>query len=213
MLLLYSAAPSSASYRVRIALELKGLDYEILPLDLNSGQHLSDEYRARNPESRVPLLVDGHFSLGQSMAIFDYLEARAPNPPLFPESMRLRARVLAFCQLIASDVQPLQTVGTLRMLAELGLPPEGIDRWKAHWIHRGLSLAEQAVVAHGDHGYCFDEVPTAADCLLVPQMHTAVRLGLTVDAYPRLRRITERCLAHPAFAAAHPDRHPAIKAG
>lgn len=211
MLQLHAYWRSSASYRVRIALNLKGLPYQIHPVHLVKGggeQHLP-AYRALNPEGRVPLLVDGDFKLGQSLAIFSYLESQYPSPPLLPEDARLRARAWQFCEAINADIQPLQNLGPLGYLTGvLGLNETQKTEWARHWIHRGFTALEQEVADLPERASLFSDAPGYADCCLVPQMFAARRFGLDLSQYPRLAAISSRLEQLPAFLAAHPERQP-----
>jgi maleylacetoacetate isomerase len=212
MLKLYSYWRSSASYRVRIALNLKGLAYEILPVHLlkDGGQQRSAEYRALNPQGRVPLLVDGDFRLNQSLAILEYLEACHPQPALLPADERLRAQVRAFCHTIAADIQPLQNLSTLQYLSqELNASEAQKEAWLRHWIEAGLSALEEQVAARAaNRAFVFGEQPGWAECLLVPQMYAARRFRCDPARFPWLASVAARCEVLPAFAAAHPDRQP-----
>ena len=210
-MLLYGYWRSSASYRVRIALNLKGLAYETRPVHLvkDGGQQHSPDYRALNPQARVPFLVDGDFALGQSLAILDYLETRCPTPALVPADARERARMTAFSHAIASDIQPLQNLGPLGYLTrELGVSDTQKAVWLKHWIERGLSALETEWASRPPSTYVMGETPTHADCLLVPQMYAAERFGCNAARYPRLFAHAEAARALPAVAAAHPDRQP-----
>lgn len=211
MLKLYSYWRSSASYRVRIALHLKSIPFEYLPVDLvrDGGEQHQPDYLALNPQGRVPLLVDGEFRLGQSLAILEYLEARYPQPPLIPHNPVERARMWAFCHAIAADIQPLQNTGPLKYLVrELKLGDDQRDRWARHWIQRGLEALE-AELAGRPAGPCvFGDAPSLADCLLVPQIYNAERYGCDASRYPRLARLARDLRERPAFLAAHPDRQP-----
>lgn len=210
MLKLYSYWRSSASYRVRIALNLKGLAYETIPVHLveGGGHQYSAEYRALNPQARVPLLVDGDFRLNQSMAILEYLEARYPQPALLPTDAQAAARVRAFCQTLAADVQPFHNLSTLDQLkTRFGADEAARTDWMRHWIERGLSVLEQEQ-PDGPASFVFGDAPTLADCLLVPQLYAAERFGCDAAQYPRLAAIGAHCNALPAFQRAHPDQQP-----
>jgi maleylacetoacetate isomerase len=211
LLRLYSFWRSSASYRVRIALALKGLPYEYVAVSLvkDGGQQHAPEYRALNPQGRVPLLVDGEFRLSQSLAILDYLESLQPQPALLPAEPTLRARVLAFCHAIAADIQPLQNTGVLQRLGEqFGADEAGKAGWNRHWIERGLAALEQERAGVPDSPYAFGDAPTWADCVLLPQHYNAERWGCDTGRFPLLHRLALRLRDQPAFAAAHPDRQP-----
>jgi maleylacetoacetate isomerase len=207
MLKLYNYWRSSSSYRVRIALNLKLIQYESIPVHLlrDGGEQHKPEYRALNPQEMVPLLVDGDFALGQSLAIFQYLEAQVPQPALVPEDSRDAARMWSFCQVIASDVQPLHNTRLLQYLGkEFGVDEERRKTWVQHWIGLNLDALEQELQSREATPYCFGETPTYADCCLVPQLYAAERFGAVRD-WPRLQAIATRCREHEGFIAAHPD--------
>ena len=209
MLKLYSYWRSSASYRVRLALHLKGLAFEVTPVHLvkDGGQQHAAPYKALNPEGRVPLLVDGDFKLGQSLAIFQYLEAQYPTPPLLPANARLRARAWQFCEAINADIQPLQNLGALNYLTgTLGVSEEQKLAWIRHWINRGLSALEQEIADLPERAALFGDDPGYADCCLVPQMYAARRFGADLTLFPRLADTSTRLELLPAFVAAHPER-------
>ncbi|NKF22063.1 maleylacetoacetate isomerase [Solimonas marina] len=211
MLKLYSYWRSSASYRVRIALNLKQLPYEIVPIHLvrDGGEQHGTAYRALNPQQRVPLLVDGDFHLQQSLAIIDYLDARLPQPRLIPLDPQRRARVLAFAMAVIADIQPLQNTGTLRYLQdELGLSDTARGDWLRHFIGTTLRALEVERADAPDTPFVFGDEPTLADCVLVPQLYAALRFGCDAEQFPRLARIAAHCESLPAFALAHPSRQP-----
>ena len=211
MIRLYSFWRSSASYRVRIALNLKGLPYEYVPVHLvrDGGEQNAPAYRALNPQGRVPLLVDGDFRLAQSLAILDYLESVKPQPALCPSDPRQRARMLAFCHAIASDIQPLQNTGPLKMLGdEFGADDARKAAWNRHWIQRGLEALEAERAGAPETTCAFGDTPTWADCVLVPQVYNAERWECDVARFPKLYAVAQRLRALPAFAAAAPERQP-----
>lgn len=211
MLKLYSYWRSSASYRVRIALNLKGLAYETIPVHLvkDGGQQHQPAYRALNPQGRVPLLVDGDFKLGQSLAIFGYLESQHPEPALLPADPRQRARVWQFCEAINADMQPLHNLGPLGYLSrEFGISEEQKLAWIRHWIDRGLSALEQDIADLPERAYVFGDAPSYADCCLAPQLYAARRFGSDLTKYPRLAALATRLEQLPAFVAAHPEQQP-----
>ncbi len=210
MLKLYAAWRSSASYRVRIALNLKGVPYEIAPVHLtrDGGEQFSETYRQLNPQARVPLLVDGEVRINQSLAILEYLESRYPQPALIGGDALLQARIRAFCITIAADIQPLQNISVLEYLREpLGVDEAARDAWLQHWITRGLAALE-AEGTGAETPFVFGHTPTWADCMLVPQVYAAARFGCDAGRYPRLARIAAHCASLPAFQRAHPDRQP-----
>ena len=211
MLKLYSYWRSSASYRVRIALNLKGLAYETIPVHLvkDGGQQHQPAYRALNPQGRVPLLVDGDFKLGQSLAIFGYLESQYPEPALLPADPKQRARIWQFCEAINADMQPLHNLGPLGYLSrEFGISEEQKLAWIRHWIDRGLSALEQDITDQPERAYVFGDAPSYADCCLVPQMYAARRFGGDLAKYPRLAALATGLEQRPAFVAAHPEQQP-----
>lgn len=215
MLKLYGYWRSSASYRVRIALNLKGLAYETVPVHLvkDGGQQYGEDYRRLNPQARVPFLVDGDFGLAQSLAILEYLEERFPEPALVPAELRERARMMAFCQAIASDIQPLQNLSPLGYLSrELGISEAQKAAWLKHWIERGLVALEAEWASRPASLLVMGETPTLADCLLVPQIYAAERFGCDAARYPRMQAHAQAARALPAFAAAHPDQQPDAQA-
>ena len=209
MLKLYSYWRSSSAYRVRIALKLKLIDYDLIPVHLvrDGGEQHRPEYHALNPQEMVPLLVDGDFRLGQSLAIFHYLEALAPFPALVPEDAQDAARMWWLCEAIACEIQPLQNT---RVLQHLG-GPLGLDEprrltWLQHWIGRGLEALEALQAERPATPYCCGDTPTYADCCLVPQLYAARRYQVELARFPCLAAIDARCAEHPAFIEAHPDR-------
>jgi maleylacetoacetate isomerase len=204
--ILYDYWRSSAAYRIRIALNLKGIDYESRQVDLREDEQKSADYRSMNPQGLVPMLeIDGH-RLTQSVAIINYLDLRHPNPPLLPVLAAERAHVVAMAMAIACDIHPLNNLRVLKYLKrELGHSQEEIDRWYAHWIDEGLPGLE-AMAAPRAGKFLFGDAPTGADVLLVPQLYNARRYELPLDAYPTLLRAEENANKLEAFAAAHPER-------
>src|SRR4029079_17718871 len=197
---------SSAAYRVRIALKLKGVDYETRQIDIREDQHRSGEYRALNPQGLVPMLeIDGH-RLTQSLAIINYLDLRYPNVPLIPALAAERAHVVAMAMTIACDIHPLNNLRVLKYLKDpLGHSQDQIDAWYAHWIEEGLPALE-AMAAPRAGKFLFGDAPTGADACLVPQLYNARRFAVALDAYPTLLRADENMNALEPVAAAHPDR-------
>jgi maleylacetoacetate isomerase len=202
----YEAPRSSAAYRVRIALNLKGLDYESRPINLLEGEQKSDDYRELNPQGFVPMLeIDGH-RLTQSLAIIVYLDQAFPDPPLMPRDPADGAHVRAMALAIACDIHPLNNLRVLKYLKnELGRPQDQVDGWYAHWIAEGLSALE-AMGKAGAGRFLFGDEPTIADVCLVPQLFNARRFNCPLDGYPTLLRADENACRLEAFAAAHPDR-------
>jgi maleylpyruvate isomerase len=209
---LYSYFRSSAAYRVRIALNLKGLTYETVPVHLlkDGGHQLSESYRSLNPTALVPTLVDGDLAVGQSMAILEYLEETHPSPALLPADARGRARVRAIAQTIACDIHPLNNLRVLKYLKhEMGVGEEAKNDWYRHWIAQGLAAVEAMLVASPDTGrYCHGDQPTFADLCLVPQLFNARRFGCDESAYPTIVRVDAACAELPAFQQAAPANQP-----
>jgi maleylacetoacetate isomerase len=197
---------SSAAYRVRIALNLKGVEYESRQVDLRGDEQKSGEYRAINPQGLVPVLeIDGQ-RLTQSLAIINYLDIRFPVPPLIPVAAVERAHVVAMAMTIACDIHPLNNLRVLKYLKhELGRSQEEVDRWYAHWIREGLPALE-AMAKPKAGKFLFGDVPTGADVCLVPQLYNARRFNVPIDDFPTLLRAEENANGLEAFAAAHPDR-------
>lgn len=202
---------SSASYRVRIALALKGLPHDTVAVNLLAGEQRGTAYAAVNPAQMVPILEDGELQLPQSLAILDYLDECHPEPPLLPRTAKERARVRAFALSIACDIHPLNNLRVLKYLTgPLGLDEAQKETWARHWINLGLSPLENALQAQSqtDRGpYCFGALPGLADCVLIPQLYNARRVGLDLQPFPRLLAVDAACQALPAFQSAHPDRH------
>lgn len=210
MMNLYTYWRSSTAYRVRIALHLKGLEYEPVFISLvNSEQHTA-LYRAVNPQGLVPALIDDGKLYVQSLAIIEYLEERYPRVPLLPADLDERAYVRALAQLVACEIHPLNNVRVLHYLEkELGAGPAKRKEWYANWVAEGLAAFEATIARYDYSGrFCCGDVPGLADLCLVPQMYNAVRYGCSLDEYPRLQAIREACEALPAFAMAHPARQP-----
>lgn len=202
---------SSACYRVRIALKLKGVDYETRQIDLREDEQKSEDYRALNPQGLVPMLeIDGH-RLTQSLAIINYLDMRYPNVPLIPAMAAERAHVVAMAMTIACDIHPLNNLRVLKYLKnELGHSQEEVDAWYAHWIKEGLPALE-AMAALKAGKFLFGNAPTGADVCLVPQLYNARRFNVPLDDYPTLLRADENANKIEAFAAAYPDRQKGAK--
>ena len=203
---LYDYYRSSAAYRVRIGLNLKGIDYESRPVNLLESQQKSDEYRALNPQGLVPLLeIDGR-RLTQSLAILGYLDQRYPNRPFLPTAAADRAQVVGMAMVVACDIHPLNNLRVLRYLKnELGQPQDAIDGWYRHWISQGLPALE-AMAAPTAGKFLYGDAPTGADICLVPQLYNARRYDVPLDDYPTLLRAEENANKLDAFAKAHPDR-------
>jgi maleylacetoacetate isomerase len=212
---LYGYFNSSTSYRVRIALALKGIDFSTHPVDLRAQEQRSAAYLALNPAASVPTLRDDHgLELGQSLAIIDYLDAVQPRPRLIPAEQPVRARVLEFAQAIACDMHPLNNLRVLRYLRQqFGIDDAGRQAWYRHWIAEGMSTLEE-LLRRADAGpCCFGATPTLADVCLVPQVANAERMGCELSPYPRVLAVSAHCRAQPAFIAAEPARQPDFGAG
>ncbi|CAM2008078.1 maleylacetoacetate isomerase [Acanthopleuribacter pedis] len=206
---LYSYYRSSCSYRVRIALNLKNLAYETVPVHLvrDGGQQHQAAYRERNPMRQVPTLVVGDDSIGQSMAIIEYLEQVHPEPALFPKDPVAAAKVRAFCEMINAGIQPVQNLSVLLYLEnEMGATGKR-GKWGNYWIHRGFEALEQSL-QHSAGRFCFGDTVTAADCFLIPQVYNALRFKVDMAQFPTIARINETCLAMEAFDAATPANQP-----
>ena len=209
---LYSYWRSSAAYRVRIGLNLKGLGYDILPVHLlrDGGEQHSDQFRVANPQGLVPVLQHGQRLLRQSLAILEYMDEVWPQPALLPPVARDRARVRALAQLIACDVHPLNNLRVLQYFEnEWGVPQAERETWARHWMADGFAAFEALLHDHPSTGaFCDGDVPTMADCCLVPQVYNARRFGLDLAPYPTVLRIEQACLALPEFDAARPENQP-----
>jgi maleylacetoacetate isomerase len=212
MITLYTYWRSSASYRVRIALNLKGLAYEarFVHLTRGGGEQFGPEYRALNPQSRVPALVHDGVTLTQSVAIMEYLDERFPSSPLMPADPVGRARVRSLAQIVVSDVQPLQNTAVTRYLrGTFALSEDQVGAWTREWIGRGLQAIEQRLARDESTGeFCHGDVPTIADCCLVPQCYAARRFGLDLTTYPTIARIETTALALEMFRKASPEQQP-----
>ena len=199
---------SGTSYRVRLALALKRLDYEQVTHDLRSGAQRADAYRALNPQGLVPALDTGDAVLTQSPAILEWLEEVYPDPALLPAGATDRAIVRAMAATVACDIHPLGNLRVLNALrADFAADTEAVTRWIARWISDGFAALETMVERHGD-GFAFGDRPTLADCHLVPQVYAAERFAVDLSPYPRLVDAARRAAALPAATAAHPDRQP-----
>ena len=209
-LCLYSYWRSSAAYRVRIGLNLKGLPYEIMAVHLvrDGGEQHSEAFREANPQQLV--LQHGQRMLRQSMSILEYIDEIWPERPLLPATARDRQRVRALSQVIACDIHPLNNLRVLQYFEnEWGVPQAERETWSRHWMAEGFAAFEALLHDHPSTGaYCDGEVPTIADCCLVPQVYNARRFGLDLAPYPTIVRIEQACLELPAFQAARPEAQP-----
>ena len=199
---------SSASYRVRIALNLKGLSTEHLPHHLRKGEQCAPAYLAINPQGLVPTLeADAVTVLTQSLAIIEWLDETHPTPPLLPKDPLRRAKVRAFAQALACDTHPVQNLKVLARLRQLGLPEEKVTEWAA-WANREGLAACETLIAAEPGPFCFGATPTIADLCLVPQLANARRFGVDVSAWPRLLKAEAAARDTQAFADAAPDKQP-----
>jgi maleylacetoacetate isomerase len=206
---LYSFFRSSAAYRVRIALNVKGAAYETVSVDLPGAAHHAPAFRALNPQATIPTLDDDGTVLWQSLAIIEYLDARFPTPRLIPAEPVARARVQALAQVIACEIHPLNNLRVLKYLrGELKLDDAAVNKWYSHWIAEAFGPLETLVSQFGGGRYCFGDSLTLADVCLVPQMYNARRFNCDVTPYPTLVRIAAGLEAEPAFAAAAPECQP-----
>ena len=212
LLALYGYWRSSAAYRVRIALNLKGLAYETRPVHLvrDGGEQHGEAYRALNPQQLVPCLRDGERVFTQSMAIMEYLEETHPEPPLLPADARSRARVRALAQVVASDVHPLGNLRVLQYLeGRLGQDEASRLAWSRHWIETGFDALETMLAGSSATGrYCHGDAPGLADACLVPQVYNAVRWKLPLERWPTIARIHAACNELEAFRRAVPEAQP-----
>ena len=204
---LYSYFRSSAAYRVRIALNLKRLPAEIVPVHLvkNGGEQHSAEYRQLNASELVPTLIDDTFALSQSLSILEYLDEKYPEPALLPKQLQQRALIRAFSQNIACDIHPLNNLRVLQYLQNVFALSEGEkSTWYKHWIELGMrSLEAQLTESNGQ--FCFGEQATFADCCLIPQVYNAKRFNIDVSAFPKIESIYQHCMTLDAFQQAAPE--------
>jgi len=204
---LYSYWQSSASFRVRIALNLKGIKVETVPINLLKAEQRTEAYRKIHPQGLVPALADGEHVLTQSLAIIEYLEEKYPMPPLLPLAPAERARVRAIAQGMACEVAPLGNLRVRKFVHQHYSAPE--NEWVRHWNELGLAEIETLLTNHPQTGtFCHGATPTLADCVLVPQLFVARRFGCDTSTFPTLTRIDAACMQLPAFIAAHPSNQP-----
>lgn len=207
---LYSYFRSSASYRVRTALNLKGLDYDTVPVHLVRGEQRAPDYTAINPAGLVPALDDDGTVLTQSLAIIEYLDERYPEPALLPGSAADRARIRAIALTVACEIHPLNNLAVLRYLKHtLGVAEEAKNAWYRHWVEQGLAAVERMLADDARTGaFCHGETPTLSDCCLVPQIYNAQRFDCRLDQVPTVMRIYEHCMTLEAFRHAAPGAQP-----
>ncbi|MGL6071476.1 maleylacetoacetate isomerase [Craterilacuibacter sp.] len=205
---LYGYWRSSAAYRVRIALALKGIEYTPLAIDLSRHEQADAGFTRLNPQQLVPLLQDGDNRISQSLAIIEYLDETRPDTPLLPPDAAGRARVHSLALIIACDIHPLNNLRVLEYLqGELGIGKDFKTQWIQHWIGLGLAALESRLAGEPHDGpFCHGDSPGLADCCLVPQLYNARRFGLDLAPYPTLVAIDAACAALPAFIAAHPQQ-------
>ena len=206
MLELYNYFRSSASFRVRIALALKGLDWRYVPVSLIKDEHLAAPYAGMSPGRLVPLLRDDGLQLTQSLAIIEYLDETHPEPPLLPATPAERARVRAIALDIACEIHPLDNLRVLRYLVrEMGVAEEAKNRWYCHWIETGLEAVERRLTDGATGRYCHGDTPGLADCVLVPQIFNARRLDCRLEHVPTVMRVFDACMEHEAFRSMQPS--------
>jgi maleylacetoacetate isomerase len=207
---LYGYYRSSAAYRMRIALNLKGIDCEQQFVHLRKGEHLQPGYLELNPQGKVPALLDGDTVVTQSMAIAEYLEETRGGMKLLPDNAADRSRIRSLCQAIACDIHPLNNLSVLNYLVnDMGLSEDQKNRWYHHWIASGLRGIEAMLAESPQTGtYCHGDEVTLADVFLVPQIYNAGRFDCDLTPYPTVMRINDSCNELDAFIAAHPDNQP-----
>ena len=206
---LYSFFRSSAAFRVRIALNLKGVDYETVAVDLPHDRHREPDFLETNPQATIPVLDDDGTILWQSLAIIEYLDSRFPEPRLIPAEPVARARVQALAQLIVCEIHPLNNLRVLRYLrGNLDLDDAAVSRWYEHWIAQGFTGLEMLVKRWSGGRYCFGDSVSVADVCLVPQVYNARRFDCDLAPYPTLVGIADALRAEPAFARAAPETQP-----
>ncbi len=207
---LYSYFRSSASYRVRIALALKGIAHDAQYVNLPQAEHQTDQYRAVNAQGLLPALEDAGHVLIQSLAIIEYLDERFPQPPLLPRDAVDRAYVRGLSQIVACEIHPLNNLRTLKYIRKTyGLDEEGVNRWYRHWIADGFGMLERYLGRERRSGkYCAGDAVTMADCCLVPQVFNAQRYHCDLQPYPTVTRIFDRCMTLDAFTTTQPAQQP-----
>lgn len=206
---LHSFFNSSTSFRVRIALNLKGLPYDYAAVNLRGGEQGRPSYRELSPAGIVPVLTDGDDSLTQSLAIIDYLDHRYPAPRLIPEDPLLRARVLEISQTIACEIHPINNIRVLKYLTgKLGVSEDEKSAWYSHWVEEGLGAVESLLERLPSAAFCAGDTPTLADCCLVPQVANALRMGCDLSRFGRVLAVYEHCMRQPAFIKAAPQNQP-----
>ncbi len=208
---LYSFHGSSASFRARIALALKGIEVEYVAVDLRAREQRGEEYLRLNPQGKVPLLIDGEVAVAQTIAIVEYLEEVRPAPPLLPKDAAGRARVRSLSLHVACEVQPLNNSAVEGYLAKaMGVGGEQLTAWRRHWITRGFDAVDEMLRAQETGRFCHGDQPGMADCFLVPQVYKAIQpaSGLDLARWPRIERVYRACMEREEFAGALPERQP-----
>ena len=212
---LYTYFRSSAAFRVRIALNIKNIEHDLVPISLvrDGGEHKQSEYLAKNPQGLVPLLeidTEGNPEpqyLSQSLAMLEYLDEEYPTPSLMPKTAIERARVRSIAQTIAIDIHPLDNLRVLKYLTnDLNVEEEQKNEWYRHWVELGFSAVEKMLVSSDQTGdFCHGDSPTIADCCLIPQVYNAERFNCPMDAFPNIMRINQKCLSIDEFKQALPE--------
>lgn len=209
---LYSYWRSSAAYRVRIALNLKGLEYELVPVHLlrEGGEHHRQEYLELNPQGLVPVLTDGGRVYRQSLAIIEYLDEAYPESPLLPSEIRARGRIRSLAQIIACDIHPINNLRVSMYLdKELGIPGKARVQWMNYWMAEGFTAFESLLAGSPTTGeFCEGDSPTMADCCLIPQVYNAHRFSCDMTPFPMINEIYQRCIELAEFKVAAPENQP-----
>ena len=208
--ILYSYFRSSASYRVRIALHLKGVDFEYRSIHLlkDGGQQHDESYLRLNPMGQVPCFIHNNASLGQSMAIIDYVDQKWGGPPLFPRDPWERAQIIEICELVNSGIQPLQNIGVSKKLrTQFNTGNDDITQWNHFWISKGLAAIERRLEQTAGR-FSFGGQVTAADAFIIPQVFSSMRFGVSVDNYPTISKINKNCMELAEFQKAAPNQQP-----
>ena len=207
MLQLYSYYRSSAAFRVRIALALKGLEWETIPVNLLQNEHQQSAYRDKNPQGLIPALATGETLLNQSLAIIEYLEEAYPEPALLPQDLMAKARVRALAYQVAMDIHPINNLRVASYIAnDLGQGDSGRVQWLHHWMSTGFNGIEASLQQQGSDGrFCFGDSISLADICLIPQVYNAYRFEVPMDDYPLITAIWQHCTSLPAFIQAAPE--------